>query len=193
MKVIVGLGNPGSTYATTRHNIGWMCLGRLAQTQQTTITSRMRHLLKVVAVYGDYRDGTSTVRLVQPQTMMNHSGDALKMLRRDAYLNDLLIVCDDVNLPLGCVRLRAQGSDGGHLGLASCLEALGTEQVARMRLGVGGGRPGEDLTAFVLSPFTSAERPVVDTMIQRAVEACQMWVRAGIEEAMNRYNVANEE
>ena len=192
MKVIVGLGNPGQAYARTRHNVGWMVIDRLAQPRHVVVSKQLRRFLHVVAVYGDYHEGTQTVRLVKPQTMMNRSGEALKTLQPDMAVSDLLLVCDDVNLPLGRLRFRAQGSAGGHRGLASSLQALQTEQVARLRVGIGGGRAGEDLIRVVLATFTSEEQSVVEPMIQRAVEACEMWVKEGIEAAMNRYNTAQE-
>lgn len=123
--------------------------------------------------------------------MMNQSGDALAIAVKTWRINlhDILIVCDDVNLPLGTVRLRAQGSDGGHHGLASCLETLGTQEIARLRIGVGVQPLPEDLTDFVLSPFTEQERPAVNQVLRQAVEACELWATEGIQTAMNRVNV----
>ncbi len=141
-------------------------------------------------VFGDYERGDKTIRLLMPLTMMNEAGEALRMV--DAAREDLLIVCDDVNLPLGTLRLRAEGGAGGHHGLVSCLEALGTEQVPRLRLGVGAPDMPRDLTGFVLSPFRSHERPLVTGMVAQALEACEAWVAEGIAAAMNRYNKAQE-
>ena len=121
-----------------------------------------------------------------PLVMMNESGDALRAL--NVAPPELLIVCDDVNLPLGSIRLRAQGGAGGHHGLQSCLEALGTEQVARLRIGVGVEPLPNDLTEFVLEQFHSTERPRVREAVAQAAEACEAWARDGIEAAMNHYN-----
>jgi len=130
------------------------------------------------------------VRLVMPLTMMNESGEALRAT--GGAVEDLLLVCDDVNLPLGTIRLRAQGGAGGHHGLESCLGVLGTEDVARLRIGVGREPLPRDLHDFVLSPFRSEERPVIACAIDEAVAACETWVREGIEGAMNRHNKARE-
>ena len=141
-------------------------------------------------VYGDYQDTDQVVRLLMPLTMMNESGEALRSV--EVSLQDLLIVCDDVNLPLGTLRLRPQGSAGGHHGLESCLDVLGTEEVARLRLGVGTAELPRDLHEFVLSPFSAAERPVMQRAVEQAADACEAWVREGVEVAMNRFNRADD-
>ena len=188
MNTIVGLGNPGHTYHDTRHNVGFRTIQVLAdrhgvQIVQRTVNPRDE---RPACVYGDYREGDEIVRLVMPLTMMNESGEALDVL--DAQLQHLLLVCDDVNLPLGTMRLRAQGSAGGHHGLESCLNTLGTEEVARLRIGVGIDPLPRDLHDFVLSPFHSTERPIITQAIEQAADACETWVKEGIEAAMNRYN-----
>ena len=144
------------------------------------------------AIYSEYRLGDNDVRLLKPLTMMNRSGLAVQAAVRDWQipLHDLLIVCDDVNVPLGMLRLRAGGSAGGQHGLESCVEALGTEHVPRLRCGIGRTPLPNDLTDFVLSTFDRAERPQADAMIARAVEACEQWCTAGIEATMNRVNVS---
>lgn len=142
------------------------------------------------AVCGDYQAGGETVRLVMPLVMMNESGEALQAV--DAASADLLVVCDDVNLPLGALRLRPEGSAGGHHGLASCLEVLETEALARLRLGVGAPDMPRDVRDFVLSPFASAERPLMKQMIAQAADACEAWVTEGVDAAMNRYNRAQD-
>ena len=131
-----------------------------------------------------------TVRLLMPLTMMNESGEALKAL--PAQTSDLLVVCDDVNLPVGVLRLRPEGSDGGHHGLASCLAVLGTAAFARLRVGVGMSSLPNDLHDFVLSPVSPAERPVMERVIAQAADACEAWVKSGIEVAMNQYNRAQD-
>ena len=188
MKVIVGLGNPGREYAKTRHNVGWMVIERLARQHQTTIDRRWRRRLRVIAMYGDSTWGSQVVRLLKPSTMMNRSGQALAVRQDLVAPEELLLVCDDVNLSLGRLRLRARGRAGGHHGLQSCFDALGTERVARLRIGVGGGEPGTDLARLVLSPFSRSERLALEDVTSRAAQAVETWVENGIEVAMNRYN-----
>lgn len=188
MDILVGLGNPGRTFAETRHNVGFAVIQRLAEKHQVRLDKTLVNAEdgRPAAVFGDYQDGESTVRLVMPLTMMNESGDAIKALA--APIEKLLIICDDVNLPVGAVRLKPQGGAGGHNGLRSCIEALGSENVARLRIGVGVEALPRDLREFVLSPFQSSERPLMKQSIQQAAEACEACVREGIEAAMNRYN-----
>lgn len=188
MKIIVGLGNPGHTYHDTRHNVGFMVIGSLAERWEVSVTHQLVSPPsgRPAAVYGDSRHAGSVVRLLMPLTMMNESGEALRGLA--AAREDLLLVCDDVNLPLGILRVRPDGSDGGHHGLASCLAALGTEDVPRLRIGVGVQPLPRDLVDFVLSPFAEAERPRIRSVIDQAAAACETWVTDGIEVTMNHYN-----
>lgn len=188
MKLIVGLGNPGQTFRDTRHNVGFRLIQALAERHQARIDQRILSATdgRPAGVYGDYQEGGERVRLFMPLTMMNESGDALKAV--NAAPQELLVVCDDVNLPLGTLRFRAQGGAGGHHGMQSCLEALGTEQVARLRIGVGTPELPRDLHDFVLSPFQTAERSHIGQAIAQAADACAVWVKEGIERAMNQYN-----
>jgi len=188
MKWIIGLGNPGPQYEGTRHNVGVDVVRRLAP----SATAGWR-LSENREFRFTWLNAARDTVLVQPVTMpMNDSGRCLRGLaaqwKTPPPREHLLIVCDDVNLPLGRLRLRPSGSAGGHHGLQSCADALGTDDVARLRVGVGGGEPGRDLAAFVLAPFTDEERPVVNEMIERAAEACRVWTEAGVERAMNMYN-----
>ncbi len=188
MNLIVGLGNPGHTFSGTRHNVGFDVVQQLAERHGVAIEQRVVNPDdgRPAGVYGEYQDGAETVRLLMPLTMMNASGEALKRL--DAPLDRVLIICDDVNLPLGALRLRPQGSDGGHHGLASCLQVLATDAVPRLRIGVGTEALPSDLNQFVLSRFASSERPQMQRALEQAADACETWVRDGIEAAMNRYN-----
>ena len=192
VKVIVGLGNPGHNYHDTRHNVGFCVIQWLAERHGVALLRRLVNPAdgRPAAVCGDYQEGSQAVRLLMPLTMMNESGEALKTA--EAALRDVLVVCDDVNLPLGVLRLRSEGSAGGHHGLQSCLDALGTDQFPRLRLGVGAAEMPRDLTDFVLSPFHSAERPLMKQMIAQAAEACETWVKEGMDVAMNRYNRAQQ-
>ena len=184
MKWIVGLGNPGSAYAGTRHNVGFAVVQRLAD--QHGITLQPVHSDgHRVALRGTWQ---SDVSLWMPQLMMNNSGGSFEPIQQAMQPADTLIVHDDVNLPLGTLRLRAGGSAGGHHGLTSCLERLGTEDVPRLRLGVGATPVPRDLTEFVLSTFDREERAVADHMITRAAEACGWWCSEGIDATMNRVN-----
>ncbi len=190
MKLIVGLGNVGQPYEGTRHNVGFEVVRRLARTRRVQWKPKFK-ARETIALSGDWKPGHAVVRLFLPQLMMNQSGEALATAaERPVLPQDMLIVCDDVNLPLGTLRLRPKGSDGGHHGLASCLEVLGTHAVARLRIGVGAMPLPRDLTEFVLSPFDAQERPTVHQMIEQAAVACELWATQGIEVAMNRVNPA---
>ncbi len=190
MNIIVGLGNPGHTFHRTRHNVGFLVIEACAMRHQVRIDQRVVSLAdaRPASVYGDYTVGAKPVRLLMPLTMMNESGEALK--GSTVPLQDLLIVCDDVNLPLGTIRLRPQGGAGGHHGLESCCEVLGTEEVPRLRVGVGIESLPRNLEDFVLSPFQASEWPLVKRAVEQAAEACDSWITEGIDVAMNRYNTA---
>lgn len=192
MKVIVGLGNPGQTYRDTRHNVGFMVIQALADRHETQLLQRMVSPAdgRPAGVCGDYREGEEAVRLLMPLAMMNESGEALRIV--DAPLTEVLVVCDDVNLPLGTLRLRPEGSAGGHHGLQSCLEVVGTERLPRLRVGVGAPDAPPDVREFVLSPFRSAERALMKRMIAQAADACEVWIKEGVDAAMNRYNRAQD-
>jgi PTH1 family peptidyl-tRNA hydrolase len=190
--LIVGLGNPGAAYRDTRHNVGFAVVECLAQRHHAALRQRaVDPSDRPLSHSGDYRTGDRDVRVMMPMTMMNVSGLALAAANAEA--SETLIVCDDANLPLGRLRVRAGGGAGGHHGLASCLEALGTEEVARVRLGVGVEPLPRDLTDFVLGTFEAHERPIIQHAIERAVEACEAWIQEGIAAAMNRYNTTQDD
>ena len=183
MVVLIGLGNPGAAYQRTRHNAGSMVIEALAREHGI----RWKTKPGVVKYGGGACDGRP-VTLGVPLTFMNASGRAVESLLGDAPLTTLLVICDDVELPFGTLRIRARGSDGGHKGLRSIIETIGSEQFPRMRIGVGNpGRP-QALTDFVLGSFSAQERRDWAEVERAAVEACAMWVRAGLEATMNRYN-----
>ena len=195
MKLIVGLGNVGDAYAHTRHNVGWDVVQTLAA-QQRIAWRPWRDGRRVLARYGEWAEAGRQVRLLLPETLMNASGDAVAVAAAAWDIEperELLLVCDDVNLPLGAVRLKPQGSDGGHHGLASCLGALKTTQVARLRIGVGADPLPRDLIEFVLSPFRAEEQAVVDQACHLAVGGCRVWARDGVATAMNRVNAPERE
>ncbi len=185
--LVAGLGNPGRRYEGTRHNLGFLVVDLLAQ--------RLRVALQPApgpALAGRTRDGG--VVLLQPQTYMNNSGEAIgpTLERYGITPERLLVVVDDVALPLGALRMRPGGSDGGHNGLASVIGLLGTTDIPRLRLGIAGSVPpaGEDMAPFVLSPFAEEEREQVRAMVARAADACLAFAAAGISAAMNRFNTA---
>ena len=174
----MGLGNPGPDYTRTRHNTGFLVVDQLAKRHgvrwKPLTAGRM-----TIADVGAWAAGREDVRLVKPLTFMNRSGEVLAVLEPPVDPAKLLIVCDDTALPLGTLRQRAHGSAGGHNGLASCLAACGTEDVARLRVGIGAAEMPNDLSGFVLAPFAADERPVVEQTVTRAVEACELWVEKG--------------
>lgn len=185
MKIIVGLGNPGLTYRRTRHNVGYMVANALAR--QRGIRFR-RGRLK--CSQGEGEIGNERVLLVKPQTFMNASGACVGAVARyfDCALSDLLVICDDVNLDLGKIRLRRAGSAGGHNGLISIIQHLHSEEFPRLRLGIGRPPEGMDMTSYVLGVFRRSEWPTVSETLERAVQAVETWIYHGIEEAMNRFN-----
>jgi PTH1 family peptidyl-tRNA hydrolase len=189
VKLIVGLGNPGRRYRGTRHNVGFAVVDELARRAGTAFEAAPADALMARA-----KPGGGGVLLAKPLTLMNLSGGAVGELARyfRIGLPDLLVVADDVNLPLGRLRARAQGSDGGHKGLRSIIERLGTEGFARLRVGVGRGDPARDLADHVLAGFDPDERAAAETAVMRAADAAEVFVGAGIEAMMNQFNRPEE-
>ena len=188
-RLILGLGNPGETYRDTRHNVGFRVVEELARRFAVPVTTVECNSL-IGRLSGD-PDGE--VLLVKPQTYMNRSGYAARCFaeRLEIEPASVLVVYDEINLPLGKLRLRRSGSPAGHRGLESVIENLRTDLVPRLRLGVAGpdGPPaGEDLADFVLAPFAEGEREAAEEMIRRAADACETWWKEGVEVAMNRHN-----
>lgn len=185
MKLIVGLGNPGPQYRNTRHNAGFVVLDRLAAQLGVTFDRS-----KFDGEIATAQRGNQKVVLLKPQTFMNRSGISVAKAGRNLSNGprDLLVVTDDINLPLGRLRFRPGGSAGGHNGLKSLIEHLGTETFARLRMGVGEGESHGETRDHVLSTFTPKERPIVDQMIERAVEGVLVFLDEGIERAMERFN-----
>jgi len=186
MKLVVGLGNPGAKYRMTRHNIGYMVLAELAQ--------KFPGIKPHSKFHGDLLDvrepGGETILLLAPTTFMNRSGlsvgEAAGFYKIPPH--DVLVVCDDLNLPFCRLRLRSEGSSGGQKGLADIIRVLGTEKIHRLRIGIG-NPPGQmDAADFVLMNFTEKERPDVDITLKLAADAVMCWWNKGINEAMNRYN-----
>lgn len=187
-KVVVGLGNPGSKYDQTRHNIGFDLVDRLALSHTGVRFSR-KFDAEIAEIELDFR----RVLLVKPMTFMNLSGKAVGQVMQFYKIDivDLMVICDDLSLPLGRLRIRSSGSDGGQKGLRDIARVLGTDRYPRMRIGIG--ERGEiDAADFVLARFRPSERPVVENGMLRALQAVSVWVSQGIEPAMNRFNGADE-
>ena len=185
MTLIVGLGNPGSKYRGTRHNVGFEVIDRLAERLGLGFES-----CPADAVLARERGPGARLMLAKPLTYMNRSGGAVQALRHYYRIEPeaLLVVADDVNLPLGKLRARPGGSDGGHNGFGSIIESLGTERFARLRIGVGRGDERRDLAGYVLARFEESEREVVDEALDRAADAVDTFVADGIDTMMNRFN-----
>ena len=183
MKAIVGLGNPGPRYKGTRHNIGFAVVDELARRLGVEFESAPANALVARARVGE------TVLLAKPLTFMNESGQAAGELARyfKIEVGDLLVVVDDVQLPLGRIRARARGSAGGHNGLKSLIAHLGVD-FARLRVGVGRGDERRDLADHVLARFDADEAAEVERMTARAADAAEMFIASGIEAVMNGYN-----
>jgi len=184
VRAVVGLGNPGARYAATRHNLGFLVVDAFAEGLRPVWSSDASYGYAVVASEGQ------EVALVKPATFMNSSGVAVKeaLSRFGATPEDLLVIVDDVQLPLGRIRIRRRGSDGGHNGLLSIVECLGTTAFPRLRLGVGAPPEGEEMIDFVLGVFAPHEREAVSEMVGRATDALRVVLREGIESAMNEFN-----
>jgi PTH1 family peptidyl-tRNA hydrolase len=184
MKMVVGLGNPGKKYTGTRHNVGFAVVDALAEGPGVG-----RFQNRFDAELAEWLEGSEKVLLLKPETFMNLSGRAVRQAV-DFYqlpLTELLVVCDDINLPLGKLRFRARGTHGGHNGLRDIQNHLGTTEYARLRIGVDA--PPEDETVdHVLGRFKPSEKPVIEDALQRGVQAVVLWVGQGIESCMNQYN-----
>ena len=193
MKLIVGLGNPGRGYANNRHNAGFMCLNHFARTQGIRFNKKQSG-----ARIGSGEIAGTIVVLAKPQTYMNLSGESVSRLVRrfDINLDDLVVIHDDLDLPLGKIRIRQGGGSGGHKGVESIISSLGSQDFVRLRLGIG--RPmaiegsGEisdaDIIAYVLSDFTPDQKQIIATVIPRVSEAIYCLLTQGLTAARNQYN-----
>ncbi len=186
MKVIVGLGNPGRRYANTRHNLGFRVVDCLSERWGIAVDRKRHH-----GLIGTGHVNGEKVVLVKPMTYVNRSGLCVRQVVRYTLdrLDDLLVVVDDIHLPLGVLRLRPRGSSGGHNGLKSICRDLGTDEFPRIRIGIG--RPAEqaeEMTGHVLGKFRKKEAPAVDEAIERAADAVYYLMRNGFDAAMNEFN-----
>lgn len=185
MKIVVGLGNPGEKYAGTRHNVGFEVLSELGRRWGAG-----KPKVRFEAAVTEVACGAEKLHLVAPQTFMNLSGRSVQQFVRffQVPLSDVLVVCDDLNLKVGQLRLRGSGSAGGQKGLQSILACMGGEAVPRLRLGIGRPPAGVDAADYVLSRFRKDELDQMDGAIVRAASAVEVWSREGISAAMNQFN-----
>ncbi len=177
MKLIVGLGNPGAQYRETRHNIGFQVLDLWA--------SRRRRCFTRESVY-DYSVYKDTV-LIKPNTFMNRSGDSVREACRRWSVDDYLIICDDLELPLASVRVRTGGGDGGHNGIKSLAEQIAPEEMKRIRIGIGRAA-GRDPADYVLEPFTTAEHELLEPVLVKAGEFIDLYIRYDFKQVLNEYS-----
>jgi len=185
MKYIIGLGNPGSEYDNTKHNIGFNVVKELAKELGIKINKEKQNSL-----VGKGRYKKEDVFLVLPQTFMNLSGKAIEELFRDHIkeIDDLVIVCDDINIELGKIRIKHRGSAGGQKGLKSVIRVLGRDDFARMRVGIATDKHKGDITDYVLSPFRRKDLRNVKHVLGMAKEACICWLENGVDIAMTKFN-----
>jgi PTH1 family peptidyl-tRNA hydrolase len=183
--LVVGLGNPGPRYRYTRHNVGFMVIHRWARALGVRLLSRRFEGKSISARFQDRE-----LLLLCPQTFMNLSGKSVKICAESLGVRseEILVVHDDLDLPLGRVKVAKQGGGGGHKGIQSLFDHLGTREFSRVKIGVGRPRQGEPVDEFVLSPFYREDRAAVEAVLQKAIHACELFVSEGIETAMNQMN-----
>ena len=188
MKIIVGIGNPGKQYAGTRHNVGFLVVDRLADWHGLASWRRRFH-----SSAAEGRMSGNRTLLMKPETYVNETGRAVRdaMVWSRVSPQNIMIVCDDFNLPLGRLRIRGKGSSGGHKGLESVIARLATDDVPRLRIGIGAEKAGSDRD-FVLSTFDASEREVINEAVERAARALEMWLASGLERCQNTFNAGPE-
>lgn len=200
-RLIVGLGNPGPEYDGSRHNIGFAVVDAVAEKRNVAWTStvdagffeRLRQFGRVAQgahMLGEGRFRSAAFAVLKPLTYMNRSGEAVAAILRRYQLNpeDMLVAVDDINLPVGAIRIRPRGSAGGHNGLEDVAKCLNSENFPRMRIGVGSNFDRGGQARYVLSPFTEEEQPIIEDTVHRARDAALTFVSHGVGVAMNRYN-----
>ena len=190
MKLIVGLGNPGIEYQFTPHNLGYLVIDRIANNLGVEVRNRQCRALTARAVIAG-----QPVIVAKPETFMNLSGLSVRELVAEYQVDvksDLIVIYDELDLPLGAIRIRTRGSSAGHNGMESILGALGTDEFLRVRLGIAPDRKITDGVKFVLTPFRKAQLKVVDEVLETAAEAVEVILKEGPAAAMNRFNRKNE-
>lgn len=188
MKLIVGLGNPGPEYEETKHNVGFWLLDAFARRHGFSLSQKQGEA-KVGSGRWSSSAGEIDLLLAKPQTYMNRSGRSVRSLLQSSGSTplDLIVIYDDLDLPCGTIRIRAQGGSGGHRGVASIIEAIGTDRFLRLRIGIGRD-PRQDPADYVLSPFRPEELKQVEEAIEKGVEALPLLMEGRVTEAMNRYH-----
>lgn len=186
MKLIVGLGNPGFFYQDSRHNVGFLVVKKLAKHAKVSL-KKDRGIASLTAklnIAGQY------LILAMPLTFMNLSGTAVKKLLEKYKISteDLLVVCDDMDLELGRLKIKPTGSSAGHRGLKSIMDSLGTPDISRLRIGIGRPPKGSDPSEYVLEGFNKKEKGLIKEAVVTAVECCRLWAAKGIVESMNVFN-----
>jgi len=186
MHLIVGLGNPGADYAKTRHNAGFLLVEKLAQRWESNWTNERKFAARIAKAG---RNG-ATVLLAEPQTFMNLSGESVGALvgYYQLPLEKVLIVVDDADLPLGEIRLRPGGGSGGHHGLESVTQHLGSKEYARLRIGIGRKHGAQQITGHVLGRFSAEENAGLEKVLERAAGQMECWLSAGLQKAMSQFN-----
>jgi PTH1 family peptidyl-tRNA hydrolase len=186
MHLIVGLGNPGADYAKTRHNAGFLLVEKLAEQWQAGWTNERKFQARVARA----ECASKKVLLAEPQTFMNLSGEAVGALVKfyQLPLEKILVVVDDADLPLGEIRLRPGGGTGGHHGLESVTQHLGSKDFARLRIGIGRKNEAREITGHVLGKFGADESALLKKVLERAADQMACWVDAGLQKAMNQFN-----
>jgi len=183
--IIVGLGNPGPKYSGTRHNIGFQCIDRMAKRWGIEVSERRA---KAVLGKGSYRG--QNVVLAKPRTFMNHSGEGLRYLlaRFSAVPANLLVIYDEMALPMGKLRLRSTGSDAGHNGIRSIIDCLNTAEFPRLRIGIGRPDPESNYVTHVLDRFSQEDQTIIDEVVDRVILATECIIEESLERAMNKFN-----
>ncbi|WP_070121569.1 aminoacyl-tRNA hydrolase [Bacillus marinisedimentorum] len=185
MKLIIGLGNPGSKYEKTRHNVGFRVIDELSDRLNIPLDKQ-----KFNGIFGSGMIGSEKVFLLKPLTYMNLSGESVRPLM-DYYnieVEEIAVIYDDLDLPAGKIRLRAKGSGGGHNGMKSIIQHLGTQEFNRIRIGIDRPKNGMPIVNYVLGTFTEEEAPLVDEAVRRSAEACESWLSQPFTEVMNTFN-----
>jgi peptidyl-tRNA hydrolase, PTH1 family len=190
MKLIIGLGNPGKEYSTNRHNIGFLCLNHLAKINRIVLDKKQGK-----ARVGTGRIAGNEVVLAKPQTFMNASGQSVLLLMQKYQLTpgDLIVIQDDMDLPLGKIRIRQGNSSGGHKGASSIISTLGSQDFVRIRAGIGrplaeNGTKNQDVIDYVLGDFSREDQPILDEVIRRVGDCVNYLLTSGLSAAMNRFN-----
>ncbi|MGI8466897.1 MAG: aminoacyl-tRNA hydrolase [Pyrinomonadaceae bacterium] len=183
--LVVGLGNPGAQYAATRHNLGFMLIDKLARETNASVKRE-----ECRALIGRTEIETETVELVKPQTFMNLSGESLACLlkKTERSVEKLIVISDDLALPIGKIRLRTKGSDGGHNGLKSIIACLKTQDFIRLRIGIQPAHPLDDTKRFVLEKFSKTDLETIEKVLEESAEAVRSVILNGAEKAMARFN-----